>query len=91
MNTETATIPISVKLLEQIEKYAEKKHCDKSDLIEKVMKDYLSNEEVQTKKQRNEPEKEKKLLRKLALEQREEILENLDYQVDLWNEDNFTD
>lgn len=90
MNTETTTMPIPVKLLEQIEQIAEDQKCNNSEVIEKMMKDYQAKNEVR-KKPRNKPEKEKELLRKLALEQREEILENLDYQVDLWNEDNFTE
>jgi Arc/MetJ-type ribon-helix-helix transcriptional regulator len=55
----------------------------RSEVIEKALREYLEKKKRETK--------EIDILNRIAKEQGDEILENLEYQVDIWNEANFTE
>lgn len=86
MSTEIkVSIPISFELLKRIDNLAKERQENAVDLIERVLGDY-------TKLMRQKRDaKEIEILNRIAEEQRKEILENLEYQVDIWNEANFTE
>jgi metal-responsive CopG/Arc/MetJ family transcriptional regulator len=86
MDTEIkVSIPISFDLLKKIDNVAKEQKENTVELIERVIGDYAKL----MRRKRNEREME--ILNRIAEEQREEILENLEYQVDIWNEENFTE
>ena len=86
MNTEIKVlIPISFELLKKIDRVAKQRQENTVELIERVIGDYAKL----MRRKRNEREME--ILNRIADEQREEILENLEYQVDIWNEENFSE
>ena len=85
MNTEIkVSIPISFELLKQIDDLAKEEKENVVELIERVMKNYA--ERIREEKRVREIE----VLNRIAAQEGEEILENLEYQVDIWNEENFT-
>jgi Arc/MetJ-type ribon-helix-helix transcriptional regulator len=55
----------------------------RSEVIEKALREYLEKKKRETK--------EIDILNRIAKEQGDEILENLEYQADIWNEANFTE
>lgn len=86
MDTEIkVSIPISFSLLKKIDSVAREQKENTVELIERVMDDYAKT------MQRKRDERDTEILNRIAEEQRGEILENLEYQVDLWNEENFTE
>jgi Mg/Co/Ni transporter MgtE len=86
MNTEIkVSIPISFDLLKKIDSVAKEQKENTVELIERVIDDY-----AKLMRQKRD-EREIEILNRIAEEQREEILENLEYQVDIWNEENFTE
>lgn len=86
MNTEIkVSIPISFDLLKKIDNVAKEQKEDTVELIERVIGDYAKL--MRQKRDQREIE----ILNRIAEEQREEILENLEYQVDIWNEEIFTE
>jgi len=85
MNTEIkVSIPISFDLLKKIDSVAKEQKENTVELIERIIAEYAKL----MRQKRNEREIE--ILNRIAEEQREEILENLEYQVDIWNEEKFT-
>jgi metal-responsive CopG/Arc/MetJ family transcriptional regulator len=54
-----------------------------SEIFEKALREYIQR--------RKREQKEIEILNKIAKEQNYEILENLEYQADIWNEANFTE
>ncbi len=86
MNTEIkVSIPISFDLLKKVDSLAKQRQENTVELIERVMGDY-------EKLMRQKPDaREIEILNRIAEEQEAEILENLEYQVDIWNEANFTE
>jgi len=86
MNTEIkVSIPISFDLLKKVDSLAKQRQENTVELIERVMGDY-------EKLMRQKPDaREIEILNRIAEEQQAEILENLEYQVDIWNEANFTE
>jgi len=86
MDTEIkVSIPISFDLLKKIDNVAKEQKENTVELIERVIGDCAKL----MRRKRNEREME--ILNRIAEEQREEILENLEYQVDIWNEENFSE
>ena len=86
MDTEIkVSIPISFDLLKKIDSVAKAKQENAVELIERVMEDY-----TRSMRQKRD-EREIEILNRIAVEQRDEILENLEYQVDIWNEEIFTE
>lgn len=75
------SIPISLKLLKRLDNFAFYEKDNLFEFIERILIDYVENE---TKKR---SKKEIELLNKIAVEQREEILENLEYQIDIFGDD----
>jgi len=86
MNTEIKVlIPISFELLKKIDRVAKQRQENTVELIERVMGDYAKL------MRRKRDARESEILNRIAEEQEAEILENLEYQVDVWNEANFTE
>jgi metal-responsive CopG/Arc/MetJ family transcriptional regulator len=86
MSTEIkVSIPISFDLLKKIDSLAKERQENAVELIEKILADYAR--EMRQKRDAKDIE----ILNRIAEEQREEILETLEYQVDIWNEANFTE
>lgn len=83
------TITISKELLKEIDDFA-KDFDDRSECVEKALEEYVERHRQQKKKVLSE-EEEIAILNRIAEEQKEEILETLEYQVDIWNEENFTE
>lgn len=84
MDTEIkVSIPISFDLLKKIDDVAKEQKENTVELIERVMEDY-----AKLMRQRRDA-RDVEILNRIAEEQRDEILENLEYQVDIWNEENF--
>jgi len=81
MKVET-TITIEADLLEQV-KNAAKDFRSNSEVFEKALLEYLPklSQKSQTRKLTREEEIE--ILNRIGTERREEILENLEYQIDL--------
>ena len=87
MNTNVKTsIPISNDLFKEIESIAKEQHRNIADLVEKGMRDYLTR---LMRDKRNVRDTE--IINIHAEELNKEALENLEYQFDLWNEENFTE
>ena len=80
MKVET-TIAIEADLLEKVDDAA-KNFQDRSEVIEKALQEFLPKLNRQPKKRLSE-EEETAIINKYADEHREEILENLEYQIDL--------
>jgi len=86
MNTEIkVSVPIYFDLLKRIDNVDKEQKENTVELIERVIDEYAK----MMRRKRNEREIE--ILNRIAEEQREEILENLEYQVDLRNEEIFTE
>lgn len=84
------TINIEADLLEQV-KIAAIGFRDYSEVFEKALVDYLPKLKSKMSRQRLTRKEEIKILNRIGTEQREEILENLEYQIDLSNAANFSD
>lgn len=81
MKVET-TISIEADLLEQV-KNAAKDFRSHSEVFEKALLEYLPKLKQKPTKQKLTREEEIELINRYADEKREEILENLEYQVEL--------
>ena len=81
MKVET-TITIEADLLEQVEVAAKDFHSN-SEVFENALIQYLPQLKYKSSKPKLTREEEIKLLNRYADEHREEILENLEYQIDL--------
>ena len=91
MNTKVkTTITIEADLLEQV-KNAAKGFRNQSEVVEKALREYLPKLKQKPSKRKLTREEEIELMNRYADEHREEILENLEYQVDIWNEEIFTE
>jgi len=83
MNTKVkTTITIEADLLEQV-KNAAKDFRNQSEVVEKALREYLPKLKRKPPKRKLTREEEIKLINRYADEHREEILENLEYQIDL--------
>lgn len=80
MKVET-TISIEAELLERVDNAA-KSFQNRSEVIEKALQEFLPKLNRQPKRRLSE-EEERAIINKYAQEHREEILENLEYQIDL--------
>ncbi len=81
MKVET-TIAIEADLLEQVENAA-KNFRSPSEVFEKALQEYLPKLKQKPEKRKLTREEEIETLNRIGTEQREEILENLQYQVKL--------
>ncbi|MBA3785802.1 MAG: hypothetical protein H0X15_09760 [Acidobacteria bacterium] len=81
MKVET-TIAIEADLLKQV-KVAAKDFRNHSEVFEKALLEYLPKLKQKSQKRKLTREEEIEILNRIGTEQREEILENLKYQVDL--------
>ncbi len=81
MKVET-TITIEADLLEQV-KNAAKDFRSNSEVFEIALREYLPKLERKPQKRKLTREEEINLINRYADEHREEILENLEYQIDL--------
>lgn len=81
MKVET-TITIEADLLEQVENAA-KDFRSNSEVFEKALREYLPKLKQKPIKRKLTREEEIEVLNRIGTEQREEILENLEYQIDL--------
>ncbi len=81
MKVET-TITIEADSLEQV-KNAAKDFRNHSEVFEKALLEYLPKLKQKSQKRKLTREEEIEILNRIGTEQREEILENLKYQVDL--------
>lgn len=81
MKVET-TITIEADLLEQVENAA-KDFRSNSEVFEKALREYLPKLKQKPIKRKLTREEEIELINCYAAEKREEILENLEYQVEL--------
>ena len=88
MKVET-TITIEADLLKQVEVAAKDFHSN-SEVFEKALLQYLPKLNQKAQKRKLTREEEIEILNRIGIERREEILENLEYQIDLWNAGNFT-
>lgn len=87
MNTNVKTsIPISNDLFKEIESIAKEQHRNITELVEKGMRDYLTKL-IREKRDARDIE----IINRNAEELNKEALESLEYQVDIWNEENFTE
>lgn len=87
MNTEVkSSIPISPDLLEEIKTVAKEQKQNIGEVVEKGLRDYLKK-----------LMREKRNIRDIGIincnieELNKEAEENLEYQIDIWNEENFTE
>lgn len=86
MDTEVqTTIQISEGLLEDLKAFAVEQRRDISELVENGMRDYLKKL-MREKREADDIE----IINRHAEELNKEALENLEYQVDIWNEEIFT-
>ncbi len=81
MKVET-TISIEADLLEQV-KVAAKDFRNRSEVFEKALQEYLPKLKRKSQKRKLTREGEIEVLNRIGTQQREEILENLEYQVEL--------
>ncbi len=81
MKVET-TITIEADLLKQVDAAA-KDFRNRSEVFEIALQEYLPKLKPKTEKRKLTREEETELINRYADEHREEILENLEYQVDL--------
>jgi metal-responsive CopG/Arc/MetJ family transcriptional regulator len=90
MNTKVkTTITIPKDLLNEVDVLA-KDFRNRSEFVETALRDLVERKKRQQKPKLTRDE-EIAILNKIAVEQREEILETLEYQVDIWNEEIFTE
>ena len=89
MKVET-TISIEADLLEQVKNTA-KDFRSYSEIFEKALREYLPKLKQNSLKKKLTREEEIELINRYSDEHRDEILENLEYQVELRNAANFTD
>ena len=80
MKVET-TIAIESDLLERVEDAA-KNFQSQSEVFENALREYLPKLSVKRKRKLSR-EQEIEILNRIAVEERDEILENLEYQADL--------
>jgi metal-responsive CopG/Arc/MetJ family transcriptional regulator len=80
MKVET-TIAIEADLLEKVDDAA-KNFQNRSEVFEKALEEYLPKFSVKKKRKLSRDE-EIEILNRMAVEERDEILENLEYQADL--------
>ncbi len=81
MKVET-TITIEADLLEQVEVAAKDFHSN-SEVFEQALLQYLPRASHKSGKRRLTREEEIEALNRIGIERRAEILENLEYQIDL--------
>ena len=81
MKVET-TIAIEADLLEQVKNAAKDFH-GRSEVFEKALREYLPKLNQKPAKRKLTREEEVELINRYAQEHRDEILENLEYQVEL--------
>ena len=81
MKVET-TITIEADLLEQV-KNAAKDFRNHSEVFEKALLEYLPKLKQKSQKKKLTREEEIEILNRIGMQRREEILENLEYQIDL--------
>ncbi len=87
MNTNVKTsISISPDLLEEIKTVAKEQKRNITELVENGMRDYLKRM-MREKRDARDIE----IINRNAEELNREALDTLDYQVDIWNEDIFTE
>lgn len=84
------TITIEADLLEQVKNAAKDFHSQ-SEIYERALREYLPKLKQNKPKPKLSHEEEIELINRYADEHREEILENLEYQADIWNEEIFTE
>ena len=90
MNTKVkTTITIPRDLLTEVDVFA-KDYRSRSEFVETALRDLVERKRRQQKPKLTQ-EEEIAILNRIADEQREEILETLEYQVDIWNEEIFTE
>ncbi len=90
MNTKVkTTITIPKDLLNEVDIFA-KDYRSRSEFVETALRDLVERKRRQQKPKLTQ-EEEIAILNRIADEQREEILETLEYQVDIWNEEIFTE
>ncbi len=90
MNTKVkTTITIPKDLLNEVDIFA-KDYRSRSEFVETALRDLVERKRRQQKPKLTQ-EEEIATLNRIADEQREEILETLEYQVDIWNEEMFTE
>ncbi len=77
-----ATITIEAELLERVD-FAAKDFLNRSDIVEKALQVYLPTLNGKSKKRKLTRDEEIEVLNRFAAEHRAEILENLEYQIDL--------
>lgn len=83
------TITIPKDLLNEVDIFA-KDYRSRSEFVETALRDLVERKRRQQKPKLTQ-EEEIAILNRIADEQREEILETLEYQVDIWNEEIFTE
>ncbi len=83
------TITIPKDLLNEVDVFA-KDYRSRSEFVETALRDLVERKRRQQKPKLTQ-EEEIAILNRIADEQREEILETLEYQVDIWNEEIFTE
>jgi len=81
MKVET-TIAIEADLLKQVE-VAAKDFRNHSEVFERALREYLPKLSQKSQKGKLTREEEIEILNRIGTERREEILENLEYQIDL--------
>ena len=81
MKVET-TIAIEADLLKQVEVAAKDFH-NHSEVFERALREYLPKLKQKPQKRKLTREEEIKILNRIGTQQRKEILENLEYQIDL--------
>lgn len=90
MDTKVKTsVTISKNLLKEVDILA-KDFRSRSEFVETVLRDLVERRR-RRKKPKLTDEEEIAILNRIADEQGEEILENLEYQIDIWNEEIFTE
>lgn len=83
------TITIPKTLLNEVDIFA-KDYRSRSEFVETALRDLVERKRRQQKPKLTQ-EEEITILNRIAVEQQEEILETLEYQVDIWNEEIFTE
>ena len=90
MNTKVkTTITIPKDLLTEVDGFA-KDYRSRSEFVETALRDLVERKRRQQKPRLTHKE-EIELMNRYADEHRKEILENLEYQVGIWNEEIFTE
>ena len=83
------TVTLSKDLLSEVDRFA-KDFRNRSEFVEVALRDLVERKKRQQKPKLTR-EEEIAILNRIAIEQREEILENLEIQADLWNAAKFTE